>query len=88
MEQKGLYGKYQIAHADGSPVNPEHFRFVLNASTDKAAREALRYYAALIQEKNPTLADDLRRVLDGCAFQDSLRQIENAGRLLRHVIKG
>ncbi len=63
-EQKGLYGKYVITKADGSPTAPEADYFVLRLDTDPAARHAARTYARNIQSKNPTLAKDLRARCD------------------------
>jgi hypothetical protein len=53
--EKGLYGKYRITKADGSPVSG--FKFVLSPDNDPAAVEALRAYA--FKTKNEQLAEDL-----------------------------
>lgn len=88
MKQNSLDNKYQLRHTDGTPVNPEDLLIVLNASSDKAARIALRVYADLIREDHPAFADELRRALDDCAVKYAVRQIKSAGRLLRYVTGG
>jgi len=60
---KGLYGKYRITKADGSPTDPKAQYFVLRADTDIHARIALRAYAKSIFPQNPELARDIRRML-------------------------
>ena len=69
MSKPGLYGKYIITKADGSPVAPEADYFVLRLDTDKCARHALRIYANNIEGANPELAADLRRRLDEHAMR-------------------
>ena len=54
-----LYGKYIVSKADGSPVDPDAFYFVLRLDTDPAARIAIVHYADAILESNPTLAKEL-----------------------------
>ena len=54
---EGLFNKYKIEKADGSPVDPNAIYFVLRLDTDVAAREAAIFYATLIQ--NEQLNDDL-----------------------------
>jgi hypothetical protein len=58
-ELQGVYGKYTVSKADGSPVDPDAFYFVLRLDTDPAAREAIVHYADVIMDSNPTLAKDL-----------------------------
>lgn len=58
-EQKGLYGKYIIQKADGSPVNS--FKFVLSPEKDPAAFSALKNYAVLTE--NDELKYDLYEVI-------------------------
>jgi len=60
----GLYGKYRISKADGTPTDPGAQYFVLRIDTDQAARMALQTYANYVEHDNPTLADDLRQWLD------------------------
>ena len=56
---KGLYGKYIITKADGSPVDPNADYFVLRLDTDPAARHAARTYARNMYDRNHALADEL-----------------------------
>ena len=58
---KGLYGKYIVQKADGSPTDPGAEYFVLRLDTDRIARAAARFYAVQIRHENPTLAQDLQR---------------------------
>lgn len=51
----GLYDKYKVYHADGSPVEGRYF--VLKPSTDPAAIPAL--YAYIRATDNKELAQDL-----------------------------
>lgn len=60
---KGLYGKYKIEKADGTPTDPNAQYFVLRADTDVHARLALRTYARSIQGRNPELARGIRQML-------------------------
>ncbi len=57
---KGLYQKYIIAKADGSPIDPKADYFVLRLDTDQNARLAARKYANAIEEENPKLAAEQR----------------------------
>jgi len=63
-ESAGLYGKYRIAKADGSPTDPGAQYFVLRIDTDQAARMALFTYAAYIEHDQPEFASELRQWLD------------------------
>ncbi len=54
---RGLFGKYHIEKADGSPIDPRAVYFVLRIDTDEAARLALWLYAHHCQ--NEQLARDL-----------------------------
>ena len=56
---KGLYDKYIITKADGTPV--KGFHFVLSPETDETAWAALSRYIELTP--NRQLAADLRREL-------------------------
>jgi ferredoxin-thioredoxin reductase catalytic subunit len=58
-KKRGLYLKYIIEKADGSPVAPEADYFVLRLDNDKAARAAAANYAALIAKDAPELSKDL-----------------------------
>jgi hypothetical protein len=75
---KGVYGKYVLSKADGTPLDPEACYFVLRLDKDKAARMAAMEYARHCD--NRQLAVDLtacvaelsapctcRGVDDGCA---------------------
>jgi hypothetical protein len=62
--KSGLFGKYIVHKADGSPVSPEADYFVLRLDTDPAARAAVLEYANRVFFEAPRLARDLReRVL-------------------------
>ena len=56
--REGLYGKYHIAKADGSPVDPEADYFVLRLDTDPVARRAAREYSYMTVDRK--LALDLQ----------------------------
>lgn len=45
MTQKGLYGKYTITKADGTPTDSYAQYFILRIDTDVHARRALSAYA-------------------------------------------
>lgn len=60
-ERKGLYEKYKLQKADGTPVSGDYF--VLRPSRDPHAAVALRAYAKSITDENPELAQDLFRWL-------------------------
>lgn len=67
----GLHQRYQIAKADGTPVDPRGFYFVLRLDGlgddpihTAACRAAARVYAEQIREHIPQLADDLNLMLD------------------------
>ena len=62
-EPNGLYGKYKIEKADGSPVDPKAVYFTLRLDTDRHARAAIRAYVVSCREEQPELAMDLERVL-------------------------
>lgn len=59
----GLYDKYRIEKADGSPVDPDGVYFVLRLDGDSdyasASRLALATYSCSIGTTNRKLADDL-----------------------------
>lgn len=62
-ERKGLYGKYRIEKADGSPVDPKAIYFTLRLDTDQHARAAIRAYIESCRAEQPELARDLEKVL-------------------------
>lgn len=66
-EAARLYGKYRIAKADGSPIDPDAQYFVLRIDTDQAAREALKTYAEYIEYDEPDFAAELHRWLTATA---------------------
>lgn len=60
-QDRGLYCKYHITHADGTPLSPG-FLFVLRPDRDPAAWDALRAYA--LSTRNVDLGGDLMQWLD------------------------
>ena len=72
-DKKGLYLKYHIEKADGSPIDPNAEYFVLRIDKDPAARFAIRAYARFINNENPKFADDLRN----WALKYSQKEIDN-----------
>ena len=56
--REGLYGKYRISKADGSPVDPNADYFVLRLDTDPVARRAAREYSYMTVDRK--LALDLQ----------------------------
>ena len=61
---KGLYQKYIIQKADGTPIDPNADYFVLRLDTDKHARETLKFYGNAIYQDNPELTHDIFRKLN------------------------
>ena len=66
--QKGLYQKYIIHKADGSPVDPDAVYFVLRVDDQGGegigpARTALAVYSRRICAVNRQLADDIDKLL-------------------------
>lgn len=68
---KGLYGKYKIEKADGTPIDPSADYFVLRLDTDKAARLAALVYADAIRGDNPQLAKELEDRVNGYSASNS-----------------
>ena len=62
--RQGLYAKYLVSLADGTPRDPGAQYFVLRVDADPHARTALRAYAAAVREDNPLLWVDLLLWLD------------------------
>ncbi len=62
-ENKGVYSKYLVCHADGTGVSGRYF--VLKPEKDLAARKALRVYAEEVDDA--ILARDLFSWLDNLA---------------------
>jgi|GEM_PF-5951228 len=65
VTEKGLYGKYYIQHADGTPVDKKAAYFVLRLDTDPHARKAVERYATSIFDENPLLANSLMEWVKG-----------------------
>lgn len=62
----GLFDKYHVTKADGSPVRSRVF--VLKPDSDPLAVQALAYYAGLCDnEGDSDLADDIMSWLDNLA---------------------
>jgi len=57
---EGLYKKYLIEKADGTPVDASAQYFVLRIDADVHARRALRTYAESVKGGNVRLARELR----------------------------
>jgi len=72
---KGLYQKYIIQKADGTPIDTDADYFVLRLDTDPCARGALRNYANRIYGDNPILSKELRDKCDEYFF-DTLMEEE------------
>ena len=53
--REGLYGKYCISKADGSPVDPNADYFVLRLDTDPVARRAAREYSYMTVDRKLAL---------------------------------
>lgn len=63
---KGLFNKYHITKADGTPSDPEAEYFILRLDSNqknkehlKASLKAIEAYAESIKEVDPELAKDL-----------------------------
>ena len=52
----GLYHKYNVTKADGSPVDGEYFVLKFD---DPYAKAALQVYSKIIETENPQLAKDI-----------------------------
>ncbi len=79
-ENEGVYGKYIIAKADGTPVDPMACYFVLRLDRDGHARTAMRLYADTLracQGDNP-LSSDITAALD------ALQGLASSGHIWRH----
>jgi hypothetical protein len=62
-EPLGLFNKYYVNKVDGSPTDPEAVYFVLRLDTDPNARRVALVYSNIVEETNPKMADDLRRMI-------------------------
>ena len=63
-KSRGLYSKYIIRKADGSPVDPKACYLVLRLDTDEDARAAALLYAAHVEKWNNLLAKDLKKKVE------------------------
>lgn len=73
--KRGVYGKYVLEKADGSPVDPSATYFVLRLDSDPAARKAMRVYAEHCGNENLAYdilacVDSLERPPCGCREAD------------------
>lgn len=66
---KGLYQKFKVTYADGSPLSPDDIVFVMMPTKDPAALAAVETYARLT--KNEELAQDLYELLSAIMFRKS-----------------
>lgn len=74
---KGLYGKYKIEKADGTPINPQAQYFILRLDTDPYARRAVRTYIKYMHTVNPQLASDLKHWLnESCETDAGKKEID------------
>jgi hypothetical protein len=67
---RGLFQKYRVEKADGSPIDDDADYFVLRLDTDSRARHAARTYARDIESVNPQLARDIRTQCDQYALAE------------------
>lgn len=72
----GLYNKYAVTHADGSPTDPNAQYFVLRIDTDYAARWALSTYISSIQDRDPEFARQLAEWLEATPENSGNPQID------------
>ena len=59
MGKGGLYNKYLVNKNNGN-TDPEADYFVMRVDSDDYARQAVLFYAQLVEKVNPALAKDLR----------------------------
>ena len=62
QEQRGLYGKYVVTKADGSPTDPDAEYLVLRLDAGEhvaACRRAALTFSSWVRDANPQLADDI-----------------------------
>lgn len=71
--QQGLYGKYIVSKADGTPIDPSADYFVLRLDSDPAAREAALRYADACD--NTALAAQLRERVNRCVGGESIDEL-------------
>jgi hypothetical protein len=59
MKPKGIYKKYIVQKADGTPIDKNADYFPLRLDTDRHARSAAKAYAESVKVENPQLYEDL-----------------------------
>lgn len=95
LEQKddttrGLYEKFYVARTDGRSATGQKHEgcryFVLDLTHDLAAPAALRAYAAVVENRHPALAADLRREAGPAESRDYAALVRNliGARTLRY----
>lgn len=75
-ESRGLYGKYTVTKADGTPAPGP--LFILNYGKDPHARVALAAYADSCAATHPTLSMDLCAALAKLRMAQSANEYESA----------
>jgi len=81
MNEKGLYQKYKVEHADGSPIDPRAQYLVLRLDAGEylsACRAGAAAFAEAVEPQNPKLAQGVRDLL--CLLKQSVSD----GRLSTH----
>lgn len=58
----GLYKKYEVVKV-GEETDPDARYFVLRLDSDGAARKAAMFYAFLVEDYAPELAEDLKKLV-------------------------
>lgn len=75
-DQNGLYNKYIVTKADGSPVEGPTFTL---RPYDPHAKRALVTYARSVEKENPQLSEDLlKMVSDSCHDEEEFRELLKA----------
>ena len=64
VNQRGLYRKFEWAHRDGSPIDPDARYFMLRPGNDPHAAAAVLAYAESVSDDNPALASDLNEWIE------------------------
>ena len=80
MKPQGLFKKYALRHADGTPVDADGIYFVLklNSKDDNhhaAAISAAIAYASVIGSSDPFLAADLTFQARSCCRHSAARKV-------------
>ena len=71
----GLYRKYEIRKADGTPVDPDAKYFVLRYDKDRHARIAMASYAKSVLVENADLAREIIEDVRLFAAESELRNL-------------